>query len=93
MTRQFRSTRKFDKQFKSLDKKTQQQAAKAIELFIKNPTHPSLRFKRIQGTNNFFEISVNMSVRIIIEVDKSADNNQMNTLYVIGRYEEVFPPK
>lgn len=92
MTRRFISTRKFDKQFKSLDKKTQKQSSKAIELFMKDPTHPSLRFKRIQGTDNFIEISVNMSIRIVIETTKS-DNVQINTLFIIGKHEDVFPPK
>lgn len=57
---------------------------------MKDPTHPSLRFKKVQGTANFFEISVNMSIRIIVEI-KSDDNFQINTLYIIGKHEEVFP--
>jgi mRNA interferase RelE/StbE len=92
MTRRFRSTRKFDKQFKRLDSKILKQAQKAIELFISDPSHPSLRYKKIQGTDNFYEISVNMSVRIIIEVTSEA-NDQINTLYIIGTHNDVFPPK
>ena len=92
MTRRFKSTRKFDKQFKQLDQKTSKQAEKAIELFIFDPSHPSLRYKKIQGTDNFYEISVNMSVRIIIEVTSEA-NDQINTLYIIGTHDDVFPPK
>ena len=92
MTKRFKSTRKFDKQFKQLDAKTSKQAEKAIELFISDPGHPSLRYKKIQGTDNFYEISVNMSIRIIIEVI-SEDNDQINTLYIIGTHDNVFPPK
>ena len=92
MTRRFKSTRKFDKQFKQLDLKTLKQAQKSIELFVSDPSHPSLRYKKIQGTDSFYEISVNMSVRIIIEVTSEADD-QINTLYVIGTHDEVFPPK
>ena len=88
MTRKFRSTRKFDKQFKALEQRIQKRATKTIELFMKDP--PSLRFKKVQGTANFFEISVNMSIRIIVEI-KSDDNDQINTLYIIGKHEEVFP--
>jgi mRNA interferase RelE/StbE len=90
MTRRFRSTRKFDKQFLSLDKKTLKQATKSIQLFIENPTHPSLRYKKIQGTSNFYEIRVNSSVRIIIEVS-SENRDQVNTFYIIGTHDEVFP--
>ena len=60
MTRRFKSTRKFDKQFKQLDRKSSKQAEKAIELFISDPSYPSLRYKKIQGTDSFYEISVNM---------------------------------
>lgn len=92
MTRRFRSTRKFDKQFNQLDSKASKQAEKAIELFISDPSHPSLRYKKIQGTDNFYEISVNMSIRIIVEVT-SEDSDQINTLYIIGSHDDVFPPK
>ncbi len=90
MTRKFRSTRTFDKQFKALEQRIQKQATKCLELFMKDPTHPSLRFKKVQGTAIFFEISVNMSIRIIVEI-KSDDNDQINTLFIIGKHEEVFP--
>ena len=90
MTRKFRSTRRFDKQFKSLDSKIIKQATKTIDLFIKDPTHPSLRYKKVQGTDNFYEISVNMSVRIIVEV-LSEGEDQINTFYIIGKHEEVLP--
>ena len=92
MTRRFRSTRKFDKQFKQLNSKTLKQAQKALELFMSDPTHPSLRYKKIQGSDNFYEISVNMSIRIIIEVTSEA-SDQINTLYIIGTHDDVFPPK
>lgn len=92
MTRRFKSTRKFDKQFKRLDPKTSKQAEKVIELFILDPSHPSLHYKKIQGTDNFYEIRVNMSVRIIIEVTSEA-NDQINTLFIIGTHDDVFPPK
>ncbi|MBU7007987.1 mRNA-degrading endonuclease RelE of RelBE toxin-antitoxin system [Peptococcaceae bacterium DYL19] len=90
MTRRFQTTRKFDKQFKSLEQKIVKQALTKIDLFIKNPAHPSLRFKKVQGTDNFYEISVNMSIRIIIEII-SEGKDQINTFYIIGKHEEVFP--
>ena len=90
MTRTFRSTHKFDKQLKNMDKKIFSQAIKAIDLFMKDPFHPSLRFKKVQGTSNFFELSVNMSVRIIIEITMS-ETEERNTLYIIGTHEQVFP--
>jgi mRNA-degrading endonuclease RelE of RelBE toxin-antitoxin system len=93
MTRRFRPTWKFNKQYKSLDNQTQKQAAKAIELFMKDPAYPSLRLRKIKGTSDFFKPSANMSIRIIVEVTKGRDNNQMVTFYIIGKHVEVFPPK
>ena len=90
MTRRFKSTRIFDKQFKELDEKTIKQAAKAIEFFIQDPAHPSLRFKKVQGTVGFYEISVNMSIRIIIEIVNEG-KDQVNIFYIIGKHETTFP--
>ena len=36
-----------------------------VEILSENPLHPSLRTKRIQGTDDLFECSVNMDIRII----------------------------
>ena len=36
-----------------------------VGILSQNPLHPSLRTKRIQGTDNLFECSVNMDIRII----------------------------
>lgn len=92
MTRRFRSTHKFDKQFKSLDSNSFKQATKAMELFMSDPSHPSLRYKKIQGTNSFYEISVNMSIRIVIDVS-SDGQDQINTFSILGTHDDVFPPK
>jgi mRNA interferase RelE/StbE len=90
MIKKFRSTRKFDKQYKAFDEKIIKQAAKAIELFMQDPLYPSLRFKKVQGTDFFYEISVNMSIRIIVEIVFDGEK-QSNTFYIIGKHEEVFP--
>lgn len=68
-TRKFRSTRKFDKQYRGLEQRIQKQATKTIELFMQDHTHPSLRFKKVQGT--------------------LISSRSKNTLYIIGKHEEV----
>lgn len=35
-----------------------------LKLMSENPMHPSLSTRRIQGTENIFEASVNMSIRM-----------------------------
>jgi mRNA-degrading endonuclease YafQ of YafQ-DinJ toxin-antitoxin module len=39
-------------------------ADKKIILLRDNPIHPSLRSKRVKGTKNIWESSVNMDIRI-----------------------------
>lgn len=41
------------------------QTKKKINLFVENPYHPSLRTKKIKGTDNIYEFSVNMDIRVI----------------------------
>ena len=36
-----------------------------LQLFSENPLHPSLRVKLLQGTDDLFEFSVNMDIRVI----------------------------
>jgi len=38
---------------------------KKLELLSHDPAHPSLRTKRIKGTDKLYECSVNMDIRII----------------------------
>jgi mRNA-degrading endonuclease YafQ of YafQ-DinJ toxin-antitoxin module len=58
-------TPRFEKHFESLTEQEKRQVKKKLEILTQNPLHPSLRTKRIQGTVNLFECSVNMSIRII----------------------------
>lgn len=36
-----------------------------ISFFVENPYHPSLRTKKIKGSDNIYEFSVNMDIRVI----------------------------
>ena len=65
MAYEFTFTRRFEKHFKTLTEQEKKQLRKKLELLSENPMHPSLRTKRIQGTADFFESSVNMDIRII----------------------------
>jgi len=65
MAYQFTYTPRFQKHFKELTAQEKNQIMKKLELLAENPSHPSLRTKRIQGTTDLFECSVNMDIRII----------------------------
>lgn len=57
-------TERFRKHLKRLNVKELEQFKRKLRLFAENPFHPSLRTKKMQGTE-VFECSVNMDIRII----------------------------
>ena len=58
-------TERFKKHYKRLAVPEKKQVGSKLRLMAENPMHPSLRTKRIQGTPDLFECSVNMDIRII----------------------------
>lgn len=58
-------TKRFKNHYKKLSQQEKKQINSKVELLSENPLHPSLRAKRIQGTDGLFECSVNMDIRII----------------------------
>jgi len=60
----------FDKAFSKLDRESQTIIKKAIALMYTDLRHPSLRFKKMQGTKGIFEISGNMGLRITLHFEK-----------------------
>lgn len=56
---------RFQKHYKTLTEIDKKQFKNKLKLFAENPMHPSLRTKRIQGTRDLFEFSVNMDIRVI----------------------------
>jgi len=65
MAYQFTFTQRFQKHYKALTAQEKKQLMRKLELLAENPMHPSLRTKRIQGTDDLYECSVNMSIRIV----------------------------
>ena len=56
-------TKRFIKNLKRLNAAERAQLKKKLEILEMDPLYPSLRTKRIQGTVDLFEFSVNMDVR------------------------------
>lgn len=48
-----------------------EQVEKFLRLIEENPRHPSLRIKKIQGTTDIFEASVNMNIRVSFQYIKT----------------------
>ena len=57
-------TKRFEKRLKKLSAIEKKQIKAKVELLADNPLHPSLRTKRIQGTDHLFECSVNMDITV-----------------------------
>lgn len=65
MAFQITFTDRFKKHYKDLNETEKKQLRNKLTILSENPMHPSLRTKRIQGTEDLFECSVNMDIRII----------------------------
>lgn len=79
-------TKSFKKHYKKLSDIEKKQTKKKLSFFIANPTHPSLRTKKIQGSDGLWESSVNMDIRIIWFYEDS----EMIILLDIGHHDILF---
>ncbi|WP_282926588.1 type II toxin-antitoxin system YafQ family toxin [Helcococcus kunzii] len=55
----------FKKNYKKLTFTQKKLLKNKLKLFIVNPLHPSLRTKKIKGSDGIWEFSVNMDIRVI----------------------------
>ncbi len=65
-----KTSRDFDKEFSKLPKNLKESAKKKLQLFLIDPSHPSLRLKKVQGyreTPPIMELSVTMAIRITFQ--------------------------
>jgi mRNA-degrading endonuclease YafQ of YafQ-DinJ toxin-antitoxin module len=69
LARELYLTRTFERLFKRLPKEIQDLAYEKLALFLEDPSHPSLRVKKMKGTAAIWEPSVTMNHRITFEVD------------------------
>ena len=76
-------TEKFKKHYNKLQLYEKKQIQKKIDILVKDQIHPSLRTKRIKGTKNLFESSVNMDIRLIWYYE----NNKIIILVDIGHHD------
>ena len=80
---QFTFTERFQKHYKKLTVQEKQLLRNKLNLLAENPTHPSLRTKRIQGTPSLFESSINMDIRVIWYYE----GNKMIFLLDVGHHD------
>ena len=70
MRREYQTLREFDRSFKRLPKRVRDEVLEKLDRFLDDPTHPSLRVKRIRGTDRLWAMSITMNYRLTFEVDE-----------------------
>lgn len=81
---EFIFTDRFKRSYKQLPKDVQKVLQKELELMSKDPHHPSLRTKKIQGTDKLFVCRINMSIRLTWQCQGEAI-----LLRVMGPHDQV----
>ena len=66
-----RTTRAFRIAFAALPEDVQRQARRAYRLFRSDPNHPSLRFKKIEQTENVYSVRVGLGYRALGVLESS----------------------
>jgi mRNA interferase RelE/StbE len=75
-------TRRFARDYDHLPTRIQQATDARLALLTQAPRHPSLRLKRVQGSEEFWEISVNMQYRVIVEFV----SDELTVLHRVGTH-------
>jgi len=60
----FEATRRFQKDYRKLPSEIKEAFKQKLELLVSDPSHPSLRHRKMAGTENVFEFSVTMNYRV-----------------------------
>lgn len=63
-----RRTKRFTKAYHKLSREIQKKFNQKIKLFFENIRHPSLRVKKIQGTKNIWEGSIDSKYRFTFQI-------------------------
>ena len=73
------------KNLKKLPKQMREKFYWCLNMLLEDENHPSLRNKKIKGTQNYWEFSITMNYRCIYRKEK-------DTIYLlaIGKHEGVF---
>jgi hypothetical protein len=62
---QSRTTRRFREAYAELPDEVRRQAQQAYLLFLKDPHHPSLRFKKVDEESNTYSVRVSLGYRAL----------------------------
>jgi len=83
---------RFERAFKKLPREIKLLFSDKIMQFEDNWRHPSLRVKRVQGTDNIWEASLSLSIRFTFEWIKDEQGNDVCLMRNIGDHEHCLRP-
>ncbi|MFB6181493.1 MAG: cytotoxin [Candidatus Magasanikbacteria bacterium] len=64
---EIKATESFYEDLEELTEELQKKTFSKLKLFQKNTNHPSLRVKKIKGTDYIWEMSINMQYRVTFQ--------------------------
>ena len=79
-----RRSKHFKKAYQRLSSVLQKQVDEALRLLVTNVRHPSLRVKKIQGTDDIYELRVTIKYRISFEIEEGG-----YFLRRVGKHDEL----
>jgi len=80
------STRTFSKLYRKLPQELKERVKDTLKLLQSNPSHPSLRHKKMEGQKDIFEVSVTMNYRITYQkIDTVAYLRKVGTHNILNR--------
>jgi mRNA-degrading endonuclease RelE of RelBE toxin-antitoxin system len=65
---QVQTTRLFDRDYAGLPAGIKGRTDKQLALLMTNPQHPSLRLKKVRGTDNIWEARISRGYRITLNI-------------------------
>lgn len=83
---------RFERAFRKLPREIKLLFSDKIMQFENNWHHPSLRVKRLEGTDDIWEARVNMSVRFTFRWIKGEDGTDICQLRNIGEHDHCLRP-
>ena len=69
---QSRTTRDFREAFSSLPNDIRRQAQRAYRLFLRDPRHPSLRFKKVDEESDVYSVRIGLGYRALGVMEESS---------------------
>lgn len=64
------ATRRFWRLFRDLPSDAQRDAKRAYALFLSNPAHPGLQFKKLEGEDDIYSARIGLGYRALAAVKK-----------------------